>query len=590
MGTQGGNSSAAAAAARQRSLDDTSSGDKGADSAADLERQTGASGRDNSEQHATGKSIEADAKEGTSSATNQDPNPHRALTDDALIDEWDRRLNMLTQGLSASVSPESGNLDEDEAIAENGLFEFVNGDENEGKNGRGPSAIGAATEEQHRALLERDDEDEQGTDGERDDLQPDNKVDTADDAVAEPSKRTSAANGTAPCIDVQNGMEDTAIADADENEDGEEDAAPPDSGEISTVANALDVLEARAQRPADLFHMDLAAGRCNAMDVAKDEEEDIVHTENSSSRLDESLAPFRYSGVTKLDDHQAIEFWKRLEGLTSANAASLCEQLRLVLEPTMATGLAGDFRTGKRLNMRRVIEFVASDFRRDRIWLRRVRPEKRSYDVLIAIDDSESMTDSGAGPLALEALSLLTSSLARLEVGRVAVATFGAETELIRGFDEPLPMDDQAGGRLLSSFSFSQKSTDVKKLLDFMLEQMTGPAATSGVNIDEVKLAFVVSDGRLSEREEIRRRIRELQSARVLVAFVVVDIVSDSRKGIFDVQRVEYEASNTGKVKVTPYMDQFPVEFYSVIRDVAILPLSLADALRQWFEIVSNST
>jgi len=41
--------------------------------------------------------------------------------------------------------------------------------------------------------------------------------------------------------------------------------------------------------------------------------------------------------------------------------------------------------------MRRVIEYIASDFRKDKFWLRRVEPSKRQYQVMVAVDDSASM-------------------------------------------------------------------------------------------------------------------------------------------------------------------------------------------------------
>ena len=59
----------------------------------------------------------------------------------------------------------------------------------------------------------------------------------------------------------------------------------------------------------------------------------------------------------------------------------MAEQLRLILEPTRATRLAGEYRSGKRLNMRRVIAYIASHFRKDKIWLRRTRPDQRTYQV-----------------------------------------------------------------------------------------------------------------------------------------------------------------------------------------------------------------
>ena len=54
----------------------------------------------------------------------------------------------------------------------------------------------------------------------------------------------------------------------------------------------------------------------------------------------------------------------------------------------------GDFRTGKRINMRKVIPYIASGFRKDKIWLRRTKPSKRQYQILLAVDDSSSMADN----------------------------------------------------------------------------------------------------------------------------------------------------------------------------------------------------
>lgn len=62
-------------------------------------------------------------------------------------------------------------------------------------------------------------------------------------------------------------------------------------------------------------------------------------------------------------------------------AGELTESLRQLLEPTRARRLAGDFRTGKRLSMRKVVAYIASHFRRDKIWLRRTRPDQRQYQV-----------------------------------------------------------------------------------------------------------------------------------------------------------------------------------------------------------------
>lgn len=73
--------------------------------------------------------------------------------------------------------------------------------------------------------------------------------------------------------------------------------------------------------------------------------------------------------------------WARCDALVAPLASELSEQLRLLLEPTLASRLAGDYRTGKRISMKKVIAYIASHFRKDKIWLRRTRPDKRRYQV-----------------------------------------------------------------------------------------------------------------------------------------------------------------------------------------------------------------
>ena len=56
--------------------------------------------------------------------------------------------------------------------------------------------------------------------------------------------------------------------------------------------------------------------------------------------------------------------------------------------------IRGDYRTGKRLNMRKVIPYIASQFRKDKIWMRRTKKNKRHYQIMMAVDDSSSMGDN----------------------------------------------------------------------------------------------------------------------------------------------------------------------------------------------------
>merc|ERR1712232_633445 len=140
------------------------------------------------------------------------------------------------------------------------------------------------------------------------------------------------------------------------------------------------------------------------------------------------------SGISSAEIVEARHKWSCIQAETNSLALRLCEKLRLVLEPLVASKLRGDYRTGKRINMKRVIGYVASGYRKDKIWLRRTKPAKRNYRVLLAVDDSESMQKCGTGEMALEAMATLAVGMSQLEIGELGVASFGEEMRLLHPF------------------------------------------------------------------------------------------------------------------------------------------------------------
>ena len=89
----------------------------------------------------------------------------------------------------------------------------------------------------------------------------------------------------------------------------------------------------------------------------------------------------------------------------------LTEQLKIVFEPNKQTKLRGNFKSGKRLNIKKIISFIASNYRNDKIWLRRTLPHERNYYVMLAIDDSLSMKEHNLGFFALESLVIVSTAL-----------------------------------------------------------------------------------------------------------------------------------------------------------------------------------
>lgn len=91
----------------------------------------------------------------------------------------------------------------------------------------------------------------------------------------------------------------------------------------------------------------------------------------------------------------------------------------------------GDFRTGKRLNMRRIIPYIASNFQNDRIWLRRSQPSKREYQIVLAVDDSSSMRENNCNQMAYESLAVITTALQKLECGQIGICRYSKYNRVI---------------------------------------------------------------------------------------------------------------------------------------------------------------
>ena len=187
------------------------------------------------------------------------------------------------------------------------------------------------------------------------------------------------------------------------------------------------------------------------------------------------------------------DLWLKYESLTFNLSRQLAEQIKMILEPLQSGRLQGDYRSGKRLNMKKLIPYIASGYRKDKIWLRRTKPQKRNYQVMIAIDDSESMADGKTRSAAFEAIATLTTALALVEVGQIAVAKFGEDCHLIHKFDEPFTVN--SGAKVLQQFNFDQPKTKIADLMKLSTEYLLMNKNLPGQTTQE-QLLIIISDGR----------------------------------------------------------------------------------------------
>lgn len=286
------------------------------------------------------------------------------------------------------------------------------------------------------------------------------------------------------------------------------------------------------------------------------------------------------TNISASEANEARAEWFNIQGETQSLSRRLCEKLRLVMEPLVASKLRGDYRTGKRINMKRVIGYIASGYRKDKIWLRRTKPSKRDYRVLLAVDDSESMRKSGAGEMALRAMATVAVGMNQLEIGELGVASFGDDMKLVHPFHQPFT--SESGADVVGNFKFDQKRTRIAMCVESAMAALEESGDRSSM-----QLVFLISDGRIERdsRSVLKRLIREMVERNILLAMIIVEGSQKRKDSILNMKEVTFEK---GKPVVKRFIEDYPFPYYIVLDDVISLPEVLGDALKQWFEMLSQ--
>jgi midasin (ATPase involved in ribosome maturation) len=281
-----------------------------------------------------------------------------------------------------------------------------------------------------------------------------------------------------------------------------------------------------------------------------------------------------------LSTYEAQAKWNTISSEVYGLSRHICEKLRLVLEPLVATKLKGDYRTGKRINMKRVIGYIASGYRKDKIWLRRTKPAKRNYRVMVAVDDSESMAKNGAGDVALRALTALATGMSQLEIGEIGVAKFGNDMQIIHPFGSPFT--SESGVNVMKHFQFDQARTRTALCVESALLALDDAPG----DVAPMQLVLLISDGKVERDNKtlLRRLVREMLEKNILIVLVIVD-GNTKKDSILTMKEVTFE---NGKPKVRSFMDDYPFPYYIILEDLSTLPQTLGDALRQWFEMIGE--
>jgi midasin len=292
------------------------------------------------------------------------------------------------------------------------------------------------------------------------------------------------------------------------------------------------------------------------------------------------------------DFHSALNLWTEYQTRTTAQTMSLTSQLRLILAPSQSTKLSGSFRTGKRLNIKKIIPYIASSYKRDKIWMRRAIPTKRAYQILLCVDDSRSMGESASGSLALESLVMVSRSLSMLEAGQIGVLGFGKDVFVAHDLTAPEPFGTStSGASALQKFSFNQEGTDIVNLLRETIARFrTARLQSSSSGSEDLwQLALIMSDGLTPSGDHARLRplLREAMEERIMVVFIIMDDAG-KKKGDSVLELKEAKFTKDGGVVIERYLDSFPFQYYLIVHHLEDLPSALAGLLRQWFSEVNS--
>ena len=479
-------------------------------------------------------------------STSQDPNPHRSIG--SALQEWMSRLQDIKDAESKG---------EDMLGIETGKdLEYVMENE-EVQNYK--QALGAATLEQ-QAEMEK-----LAISGETDEAD----VVAVEDNQKEPEIEETKEKGTS--------SKHKSEVNQPENLDRVSNEEIKTQSQLEVNEGGSEIIENR-----ESF---LGVARSHADDTDSSMEYDGADNyEELRQTLEKDLISWQAQGSAI---HSAIELWKRYSTLTRDYSFHLCEQLRLILEPTLTSKLKGDYKSGKRLNMRKIIPYIASNFKKDKIWMKRSKPSKRTYQILLSIDDSRSMASSHSVQLAFESLALIINAFNQLEVGELGIMSFGETTKLLHSFD--CPWTDEEGARVMHSFSFKQERTKVRLLMDHSLQVLNVAKLTQRV-ADLWQLQIIISDGICEDHSYIRRSVLSAMEERIATVFIILDTRSP-KDSIMNMSNVSYEidtSKNTPTLKMTSYMETFPFDYFVLVTAVEDLPEVLSDVLRQFFSFTKD--
>ncbi|CRG95848.1 dynein-related AAA-type ATPase, putative [Plasmodium gallinaceum] len=288
------------------------------------------------------------------------------------------------------------------------------------------------------------------------------------------------------------------------------------------------------------------------------------------------------------------KIYDQINNETEIMSSQLCEQLKIILEPTVRNKYEGDYKSGKKLNIKKLVNYFASDFRNNKIWKRKTKLNKRDYNILIAIDNTKSMKINNIQKMTLNAIFLVAKAFEKLNVGKIGICSFG-ENETISSNNVVCSMTNSLNKqdflKILNHFQFNhdtQNSFDnamlnALKICNYIFKN----SHTQNNSKNQINhLMLIISDGRFN-KNSVKAEIFKCIQNNFIPVLMIIDTQLENNKSqsIFNLKQTFYK---NNKLEIVPYLNDFPFPYFVVVNDINDIPSLTCDIIRQWFQILNN--
>ena len=285
------------------------------------------------------------------------------------------------------------------------------------------------------------------------------------------------------------------------------------------------------------------------------------------------------------------QFFNNLMASSQNQIIKLSSLLKTILTPNLQSKLIGNYKTGKRLNMKKIISFIASNYRQDKIWLRRTLPYNRDYYITISIDNSLSMKQNNIGYYALQSMLILVKSLQKVGIDNLSL--FGITDDCVELYDynvEKNMINNEKIKNIINyfKFNFESKSSFDFSMQNFLMKNIQKIENNTINDRNKLKynINFIISDGRFN-KNNVKGLTAVAKEKGILYVFIIIDRYKfEDKNSILNTMTVKYDEN--GEIQIEKYLSDFPFQYYTVVQDIEDLPEVLKGILVKWIESVSN--